>query len=172
SEVRQSAAPLLRRLTAGIAQQKARLDELERGLVAGDATRGRALFFGPRAVCATCHTVRDEGGRVGPDLSVIGAVRGRRDLLEAVAFPSATFARTFEPYVLKTRDGMVEGGIITRETADAIYLTTGPRSEKRFARANIADLRRSEVSVMPQGLDAQLTPEEMADLIAFLTSLK
>jgi len=130
------------------------------------------VFFGTKAVCATCHTVGKDGGRVGPDLSKIGALRSQRDLLEAVVFPSASFARTFEPYVVKTRDGAVESGVISRETADAFYLTTGPRAEKRIPRANVTDLRLSPVSIMPEGLDAQLTPQEIADLIAFLRSLK
>ncbi len=172
AEVRQSAGPLMERLSATVAQQKSRLDELERGVSGGDVGRGRAIFFGAKAACATCHTVRDEGGQVGPNLSQIGAVRGRRDLLEAIVYPSATFARTFEPYVVKTKDGVVEAGVISRETADAVYLMTGPRSEKRFERGNIKELRRSDVSVMPQGLDAQLTGQEMGDLIAFLGSLK
>jgi putative membrane-bound dehydrogenase-like protein len=170
-EVVKSARPLLDRLSATASEQKARLDSLEKMLPAGDAARGRAVFFGAKAVCATCHTVRGDGGHVGPDLSKIGAVRGRRDLLEAVVFPSATFARTFEPFLVKTKSG-VESGVITRETADAIFLTTGPKSEKRIARSDIADLRRSPVSVMPEGLDAQLTPQEMGDLVAFVQSLK
>jgi putative membrane-bound dehydrogenase-like protein len=171
-EVQQSAAPLIARLSATAAQQKARLDELERTLSTGDSARGRAMFFGARAVCSTCHTVGNEGGHVGPNLSQIGAVRGQRDLLEAIVYPSATFARTFEPYILKTKNGVVEAGVISRETADAVYLTTGPRSEKRFERSTIKDLRRSDISIMPQGLDTQLTPQEIADIVAFLSSLK
>jgi putative membrane-bound dehydrogenase-like protein len=172
AEVRRSAGPLIDRLSATVVQQKARLDQLERTLSVGDTERGRAVFFGTKATCATCHTVRDEGGHVGPNLSQIGAVRGRRDLLEAIVYPSASFARTFEPYVVKMKDGAVEAGVISRETADAVYLTTGPRSEKRFERAKIKEFRRSDVSVMPQGLDAQLTGQELADLIAYLGSLK
>jgi putative membrane-bound dehydrogenase-like protein len=171
-QVQQSAAPLIARLSATAAQQKARLDELERALSTGDPTRGRAMFFGARAVCSTCHTVENEGGHVGPNLTQIGAVRGQRDLLEAIVYPSATFARTFEPYIVKTRNGVVEAGVISRETADAVYLTTGPRLEKRFERSTIKDLRRSDISIMPQGLDTQLTPQEIADIVAFLNSLK
>jgi putative heme-binding domain-containing protein len=172
TKTQQAAAPLLARVAATVAQQKTRLDELDGTLPVGDSNRGRAVFFGAKATCFICHTVRSEGGHVGPDLSTIGSIRGRRDFLEAIIFPSATFARTFEPYILKTKDGMVEAGVISRETADAIYLTTGPRSEKRFDRASIKELRRSEISVMPQGLDAQLTPQEFGDLLAFLGSLK
>jgi putative heme-binding domain-containing protein len=171
-EVRASAAPLLDRLSATANEQKARLEELERTTEKGDPARGRAVFFGPKAACSTCHAVGDQGDHVGPELTRIGAVRNRRDLLEAIAFPSATFAREFEPYIVRTKAGATESGVLTRETADAIVLTTGPRTQKRIARASIKDLRLSDVSVMPQGLDTQLSAAELADLVAFLTSLK
>src|SRR5206468_12467762 len=67
-----------------------------------------------------CHTVQGEGGRVGPDLSRIGASRSDRDLLEAILFPSASFARGFEPFVVATDDGRIYSGVVARETADAL----------------------------------------------------
>jgi putative heme-binding domain-containing protein len=109
---------------------------------------------------------------VGPDLSHIGSVRSPRDLLEAIGYPSATFARTFEPYTVKLKDGTIEAGIIARESGNTLFLTTGPRSTKRIPRPQIADVRPSQISIMPQGLDAQLSREELADLVAFLASLK
>ena len=62
--------------------------------------------------------------------------------------------------------------LIARESGNALFLITGPRSTKRIPRPQIADVRPSQISIMPQGLDAQLTREELADLIAFLASLK
>jgi len=171
-EVHASAAPLLKKLSADLEEQKAHLAELAPVLAGGDPGRGRALFFGPKAACSTCHTVGGQGGNVGPDLSKIGSIRAPRDLLEAIAYPSATFARGFEPYTVKLKDGTVEAGILSREAATAISLTTGPRSVKRIPRSAIVDIRQSQVSVMPQGFDAQLTRAELADLIAFLSGLK
>jgi len=112
------------------------------------------------------------GGRVGPDLSKIGSIRHAADLLEAVVFPSATFARGFEPFLIRTKAGAVHDGLVARETPDAIYLFTAERVEKRIPRASVDVLQQSKVSVMPQGLDAQITRDEMRDLIAFLVSLK
>jgi putative heme-binding domain-containing protein len=173
-QVRRRAAQLLARLAPDTEKRMARLAELEPLLRdrSADVSRWRELFYGTRAACATCHTVAARGGRVGPDLSTIGAVRSGRDLLEAVVFPSASFARTFEPYLVKTKDGNVESGVITRETADAIHLVTGPGVEKRIARSAIEDVRQGTVSVMPEGLDTQLSRQELADLFAFLQSLK
>lgn len=171
-EVREAAEPLLRRLNVDASAQSARLAELESALAAGDAARGRGVFFGVRASCSACHRVGSEGGGIGPNLTAIGAIRSRRDLLEAVVFPSASFARGFEPVTVATHAGKVHSGIIGRETVDAIYLRTAERAEIRVPRAEIEQLAPAAVSIMPQGLDKTLAGEEIGDLIAFLASLR
>jgi len=172
AEVRAVARPLLKQLDVDTGQQKARLAELTPLLKEGDLTRGRAVFFGTKAACSACHTVRSEGGRVGPDLSKIGTIRTGADLLESIIFPNASFARGYEPYVVATKGGKVHTGIIARETAEAIYLCTAERAEIRIARSAIDSIHRGKVSIMPQGLDAQLSRQELGDLIAYLRSLK
>lgn len=171
-EVRTQAAPLLKKLEVDVEKQKARLAELDPQLIGGDPVRGREVFFGKKAACSACHTIALQGGRVGPDLSKIAAIRTRRDLLEAIVFPSASFARGYEPYLIKTKDGSVLDGLIARETADAIYLFTTDRTEKRVPRSTIDLLQQGRTSVMPQGLDALLSREEFRDLLGFLVSLK
>lgn len=172
ADVQAMAAPLLKRLSPDSAQQKAHLAELAPALTGGNADRGRSLFFGPKAGCATCHTVAARGGQVGPDLSKIGSIRAAPDLLESIVYPSASFARGYEPYMVRTKTGDVQAGIITRETADSIYLTTGPRQVVRIPRQSIDTLRPGTVSLMPQGFGEQFSRGELADLISFLTSLK
>ena len=113
-----------------------------------------------------------EGGRIGPDLSKIGSIRSSRDLLEAVIFPSASIVRGYEPYVISTRDGRLHSGIIARETVEAIDLVTADRIETHTLRSEVESIERSPVSIMPQGMDAQLNRQELADLIAFLRSLQ
>jgi putative heme-binding domain-containing protein len=170
--VRQAAQPLFPRLEGDADRQKARLDELEPLLASGAAVRGRGVFFGPRAACSACHAVGAEGGRIGPDLTRIGAIRTGRDLLEAVVFPSASIVRGYEPYLVTTRDGRVHAGILGRQTAAALYLVTAERAEVRIPRSAIDSLTPGRVSIMPQGLDALLSRQELADLIAFLRSLR
>jgi putative heme-binding domain-containing protein len=170
--VRQAAGPLLRRLAPDAEQQKARLAELEPLLTGGDRAGGREVFYGKKATCALCHAVRGEGGHIGPDLSTIGAIRSGRDLLESIVFPSASFARGYEPYVVTTREGTVHTGTLARETADAVTLHSADRSEVRIARANIDTIEPGRVSIMPQGLDAQISRQELRDLLAFLQSLR
>jgi putative heme-binding domain-containing protein len=171
-EVQKASAGLRKKLTPDAEKQAARLDELRPLLAKGDHERGREIFFGKKAICATCHTVQSQGGRIGPDLTKIAATRSGSDLLEAVIFPSASFARGYEPYRITMRNGKVHDGIIGRETPEAIHLVTTDRSEIRLARSAIDTIEPGKVSIMPQGLDTQLTKQELSDLLAFLQLLK
>jgi putative heme-binding domain-containing protein len=95
-----------------------------------------------------------------------------RDLLESIVFPSASFARGFEPYVVETKAGKSYSGILAREHIDAIYLLTTERIEIRIGRDEIETFAPGRVSIMPQGLDAQLSRRELQDLLAYLQSLR
>ncbi len=170
--VQKEAEPLLKRLETASQDQAAKLADLEAHLASGDALRGRQIFFSGKAVCTTCHAVQGQGAHIGPDLSKIGAIRARRDLLESIVFPSASFARGYEPYTVTARNGRVYTGLIARETADAVHLITAERAEIRVPRTAIETIEQGRVSIMPQGLDVQLTSQELADVLAFLQSLK
>jgi putative membrane-bound dehydrogenase-like protein len=171
-EPRRQAELLCARLEVDTTQQVARLAVLEPLLKQGDTARGHEIFFGQKAACTTCHAIRSQGGHVGPDLSRIGAIRSGRDLLESIVFPSSSFARGFEPYSVATDDGRVFAGIITRESSEAIELVAPDRTVTRLPRSSIEAIERGRASIMPQGLDAQLTHDELADLVAFLKSLR
>jgi putative heme-binding domain-containing protein len=169
-EVLQSAEPLLKRADADGAQRKARLAELEPLLAGGDPARGQSVFLAKTASCTTCHTIGGLGGQVGPDLSKIGGIRAGRDLLESIVFPSATIARGFESFVVETKDGGVYAGPLASESSDAIGLKTP--AEVDIPRSHVKSFRPDRVSIMPQGLDAQLSPQELRDLLAFLQACK
>jgi putative heme-binding domain-containing protein len=149
-----------------------KLDELEPATKGGDMELGRNVFYGPKASCAACHAVGGRGAAIGPDLTKIGAIRSGRDLLESLVFPSASFARGFEPFVVETKGGKVHQGVMTRETADAVVLVNADRHETRVPRAEIDSIAPGRVSIMPQGLDAQLSRQELQHLMAFLQSLR
>lgn len=172
AEVRTSAEPLFKKLSIDDAAQRKRLKELDGVSKNGDAARGRAVFFGKKAACAACHAVGGFGEKIGPDVSKIGQIRTETDLLEAVLFPSNSIVRGYESFVVHLTDGKSYTGVIRRETADAVYLVTPERTEVRVGRKQIESLEPSRVSIMPAGLDAQLSREELGDLIAFLKSLK
>jgi putative heme-binding domain-containing protein len=172
--VQKGAAGLFKRLGgSSLEEQKAKLTGLTKLLdPPGDAKRGREVFFSRKAGCANCHTIANEGGRVGPDLTKIAASRSGTDLLEAIVFPSASFAREFRPYIVATDSGKVHTGIISRQTADAIHLRTADLAEIRIPRAAIEEIKESNTSIMPKGIDAALSPEELRDLLAYLRNLK
>ncbi|MCA9434580.1 MAG: HEAT repeat domain-containing protein [Candidatus Omnitrophica bacterium] len=169
--VQQAAAPLHQRLLEEAAQREDKMKEFEPLIHGGDVGRGRRIFFGKTAACYTCHAVGEEGGVLGPDLTMIGAIRQGRDLLEAVLFPSASFVPDYEPYRLETQDGDVMTGVIGGQDADSILFRTGADAEVRVPREDILYLDPSPLSIMPEGLDTGLTREEMSDLLAFLQSL-
>ncbi len=170
--VQEAARPLLKELRGSAEDQKARLAELEPALADGDPVQGKQLFSATKTACAVCHRIGGEGGLVGPNLTEIGQIRSPRDLLEAIVFPSATFARGYEPVALMTTDGAIYSGVIHRETADAIHLYTSRRTEIRIERSQIDLMAPDKFSIMPQGLDRTLTPQELADLVAYVGSLK
>ena len=169
--IHSAAKGLLERLDANLEQRQARLVDLRSLLGQGNAVAGRTVFFSKKAACSTCHTVQNEGGHVGPDLTAIGAIRTGSDLLEALVFPSASFARGFRPYTVVTSEGLVYSGIISRETADSVYLRTAELDELRIPRDSIEAIRESSTSIMPQGLDQTLTQQELRNLLAFLQQL-
>lgn len=170
--VQQAVKGLTDKLLAERGEQTAKIDKLVERISSADAARGRNVFAGTKASCAACHAIAGQGGKIGPDLSKIGASRQPRDLLESVYFPSLSFARGFESYNVVTTNGKVYSGIIARESTDAIWLRTADRSEVRIGRDEIDDLSPSQRSVMPEGLDKVLTEDELAELVAYLMTLK
>jgi putative heme-binding domain-containing protein len=170
-EVQAQAEAVLKRLNVGAEEKAARLAELEPFLSKGDPQHGHDVFYGPRATCSTCHSINAQGGRVGPDLTRIGSVRTGRDLLEAVLYPSVSFARGYEPYLVTTRNGQIYSGTIAIETPEAITLATPAHGEVRLPRSTVRSVRPSTESIMPRGLEANMSREELTDLLAFLRSL-
>ncbi|HEY2953324.1 MAG TPA: PVC-type heme-binding CxxCH protein [Verrucomicrobiae bacterium] len=170
--VRQEADALLASLNSDGAKQRAHLEELLAGVKGGDIRRGQAIFNSAKAACAACHAIGYLGGKVGPDLTTIGQIRTERDLLESIVYPSASFVRSYEPMIVATKSGDEFSGVLRKDGADEVVLATGPETEVRIARADISEMRPGTVSVMPQGLDEQLSRQELADLVAFLKGTK
>jgi putative heme-binding domain-containing protein len=170
--VQQQGAVLIELIGTESGRSAARLDQLTATISGGDTEHGRELFNGKQAACAACHRVNGAGALVGPDLSKISASRQPRDLLESILYPSASFARGYEPYTVLLNDGRVISGIIARETAHDIVVRTNDLSEIRISRDSIDAIQPSQTSIMPQGLDGRMTEAELRDLVAYLRSLK
>ena len=170
--VRTRGEALLAALNQDSAKQTRHLATLLATLPAGDVRRGQAVFNSPKAACMSCHAIGYVGGKIGPDLTRIGQIRGERDLLEAIVFPSASFARGYEPLLVTTVSGKIVGGVLRGDSRDEMVIATGERDETRIRREDVEDVQPGNVSVMPPGLDQQLTTQELADLLAFLKATR
>ena len=170
--VQRQGEQLLASLEMDPVQQKTRLEDLLAALDEGDIRRGQAVFNSSNAACSSCHAIGYQGGRSGPDLTRIGDVRSRRDLLESILFPSASFVRGYEPVVVVTDSGEIHQGVVTQDGPEEVRLVTGPDTEVRVARSEIRGIRPGNVSVMPSGLEEQVSREELASLLAFLSNAR
>lgn len=174
ASVATAANSLLAELAPDTLKQSAHITSLLTELQAmpRSVRHGQAIFNSPKAACSACHRIGYQGGNIGPDLTSISNSRSERDLLEAVVYPSASFVRSYEPLLVSTKSGDDVSGIVRRETETELILATGPGVEQRVAKADVTDRRPGTVSVMPAGLDTQLSKQELADLIAFLKNTK
>jgi putative membrane-bound dehydrogenase-like protein len=133
----------------------------------GDAARGRPAFV--KATCAACH---DRAGAVGPSLQGISKRFSRDDLLTAILQPGKDVSARYRPTRVVTTDDKAYTGILVYEATDGVILQTGADTAVRLAGASITSVRPVDASLMPTGLIDKLTDGEIADLIAYLTTLK
>jgi putative heme-binding domain-containing protein len=156
-----------------LAQQERHLNELAAFLPKGDAERGAKLFNNrDKSKCIVCHLKGEKGVRLGPDLTMIGSIRSERDLLEAIVYPSVSIARYHEIVNVLTKDGNVVSGLLVRETVDEMFLSSAEGVVQSVPYRDIQQARYSNASLMPEGLDKLLKPEEIADLVAYLKESK
>jgi len=161
---------LIAEVDASSAERAARIERLLPKVAEGDMRRGQAVFNGDKGACRSCHAIGYVGGAVGPDLTRIGRVRTERDLLEALLHPSSSFVQSYEPLLIATTDGRVFNGVPRERTAEEIVLAVDAERTVRLATEEIETIAPGEVSIMPAGLDQQLSEREIADLVAFLKS--
>ncbi len=139
----------------------------------GDDARGKELFANDQTLaCFKCHAVDGKGGKAGPDLFAVGDKFGRSEIIESVLSPSATIAVGYSTTTVETKSGEEYQGIIKQVTDAWIELMGADAQPVRVATLDILERRTSEVSLMPEGLHAGLTPQGFADLVEYLVSLK
>jgi putative heme-binding domain-containing protein len=139
----------------------------------GDANRGRLIFFQSSAAqCNSCHTVQGFGGATGPELSNIGKKYERKALLETILDPSKAIAPEYVPYVLETTGGQVYAGFLVERTQKRVTLKDIKNQSIQVASDEVAALVQQQKSLMPELVLSEVTAQDAADLLAFLTSLK
>lgn len=154
------------------AQQKKRLKELSKYIKKGNPKRGKELYDNvAKSMCILCHQKGEQGAHFGPDLTKIGAIRTKQDLLEAIVYPSATIARYYEMVKVRT-DKSTTAGLILKDGVEKLILSAGPGVEQPIPLEEIKEATYSNTSLMPQVFDGLLKPEEIADIIAYLSIAK
>jgi putative heme-binding domain-containing protein len=134
----------------------------------GDVARGRTVFT---KKCAVCHQVGDLGHQVAPNLSSVQN-KSPADLLIAVLDPNREAQPNFNVYNVVTLQGRTLNGIIATESANSITLRRAEAKQDVILRSNIDELISTGVSLMPEGLEKDLTRQDVADVITFVKSIK
>ncbi len=132
--------------------------------LASDTTRGKIVF---QKNCASCHRVAGVGINVGPDVSDAGT-KSWEQLLQDILNPNGAIDTNYTNYIVTKKDGETLTGLIAAETASGVILRRAENQTETILRADIAEIRSSGVSLMPEGLEKGISPPEMADLLDFL----
>jgi putative membrane-bound dehydrogenase-like protein len=139
----------------------------------GDAGRGEGVFLrSGTASCNKCHRVGGKGSDIGPDLSQIGRKYERKALLETIMNPSLGIAPEYVPYVVETEQGKVYAGFLHEQNDERIVLKSVDGSTVQIPRNQIVELVKQEKSLMPELVLKDVTPQDAADLLAYLVSLQ
>ena len=138
-----------------------------------DVERGRAIFYqNKNTACSRCHRVQGEGSWVGPDLSSIGTKYGRKELLYHILNPSGAINYNFVSHTLMLADGRILSGLIVGRGDSSIVLKTAAGERIEIPLEDIERQRAQNVSLMPADLVAELTEQDLADLLAYLATLR
>lgn len=130
----------------------------------GDAAKGSEVFA---KNCASCHSLRGQGHDVGPNLAALSD-KTPADWLLAILDPNAVVEPRYVAYNIETKDERSLSGIVSAETATTLTLIQGGGVQEKILRSDIASMRASGLSLMPEGLEQAIPSQDMADLLAFL----
>lgn len=130
----------------------------------GDVTRGSKVY---ETACMVCHKFADKGNDVGPHLGTIKAWTAEQ-LVTNILDPNREVSPNFSLYLVETNDGRTLSGLIASETAGNLTLKRADGGTDTVLRSEIKSLTSPGISLMPEGLEAAITPQQMADLIAYL----
>ena len=136
----------------------------------GDPVQGKEMFL--RAGCIACHTVTPDEPVKGPILSAVAKIYDRAALTESILKPNAKIAQGFESQWFDTKKGEHVEGFVTREGGDSLDVRNITGQTLTIEKSDLKERGRREVSMMPEGLLNAFSPAEMANLIAYLESLK
>jgi putative heme-binding domain-containing protein len=135
----------------------------------GDAVNGKVLFI---SRCALCHRVGETGKEIGPELTAIGKKFDKVSLIDAIINPSAAIVFGYEPWLVNTKDGESVYGFLISENKQSVVIKDIAGAKHVIAQNNISSKKKQEKSLMPDPLAAGLSEKDIADIVAFLSSVK
>lgn len=147
------------------------VEAVDKGLMNRNFQQGKDMYNA--ITCSRCHSMRGEGGNVGPDLTQLGTRFSTKDILEAIIDPSKAVSDQYAAtqFILKNGDSIV--GRLANEDNNFYYVSQNPYAPDvlmKLAKKDVASSKYSSVSVMLPGLINGLNEEELRDLIAYLKS--
>jgi putative heme-binding domain-containing protein len=137
----------------------------------GNAGHGRAVFAGA-GTCAKCHVVGGEGKNVGPNLSGVGAKLSRQALYESILAPSAAISHSYETYTALLDDGRAITGLLVSQSPESVVIRGADGVDQAIPAADVGELVKQPVSIMPADLASALSADELVDLVAWLETLR
>jgi putative heme-binding domain-containing protein len=145
------------------------LPVVETGLTGRNFEQGKAMFAATR--CISCHSMRGEGGNVGPDLTQLGNRFSPKDMLESIIEPSKVVSDQYAASILTLKDGTSVLGRITNEDQNRYFISQNPfapEQVREVAKKDVVSTKISPLSIMMPGMINRLNPEELKDLMAYL----
>jgi putative heme-binding domain-containing protein len=130
----------------------------------GDPLKGQAIF---EKNCIVCHTFKGRGATVGPNLTPLSD-KTPEDFMVAILNPNDVIEPRFTAYNIDTKDGRSLTGIVKAETATTMTVVLAGGNTENVLRGDVAEIRASKLSLMPEGLEQNMAPQDLANLIAFL----
>jgi putative membrane-bound dehydrogenase-like protein len=135
---------------------------------AGNPDRGRSIF---ERECLACHTLGVQGHAVGPNLAGVRR-RTAEEILVNILDPNREASPEFHEYTVALDDGRIVTGLVAAETPTSVTLRGRDAVEQTILRRNVAEIASTGKSLMPEGLEKTIAPEEMKDLITFLLKIQ
>jgi cytochrome c oxidase cbb3-type subunit 3 len=136
--------------------------------VPGDAVHGEQIFWGPGG-CNSCHTIGGHGGILGPDLSNIGGERTLLEIRDALIRSRRPISQGYQPVDVLTTDGRHITGVLKNENNFSLQILDSKERLQLFTRDELRQIDYKNSSLMPANYDKQLRPDELQDLLSFLS---
>ena len=140
----------------------------------GNADNGKLVMaksLTSEVQCMKCHMVRGQGGSIGPDLSMIGKKASKENLYESLFTPSKAIADQYVSWKVDAEDGQSVTGLLVEETETTLTIRDANGKDYQFPLKG-SEKKKQLTSIMPEGLVATLTEEELVDVVEYLTKLQ